>query len=123
MKLSNNQADIYLSALKDIAPKVTGKFGYAVARNIRELTASLTEYHKTRNDLITKYGEISGEEVVLKSTSEFYVKFIDELKTYAEIEHDVNIMAVEPEEIFNSTLTADVINGIMFMIKECDENG
>lgn len=120
MKLSNNEADIYLSVLKDIAPKVTGKFGYGVARNIRELTASLTEYRKARNDLIAKYGEISGEEIVLKSTSGYYKDFINEIKAYADIEHDVNIMTVEPEEIFTSQLTADVINQIMFMIKEGD---
>nr|DAT64384.1 MAG TPA: hypothetical protein [Caudoviricetes sp.] len=33
MYLTNEQCDYYLSVLKIIAPKVTGKLGYAVARN------------------------------------------------------------------------------------------
>lgn len=118
MNFTNEQADYYLSVLKIISTKVTGKLGYAVARNIRELSMSLHEYTDIKNDLITKYGENNGKEIILSVESENYKKYQDEIKEYSDIEHDVNIMLVEPEEIYKSTLTADVISNIMFMVKD-----
>ena len=118
MKISNQVADSYLSALKLISKKVSGKFGYAVARNIRELSNSLKEYIQIKNELIAKYGEVNGNEISLNTNSENYKDFIKELKEFAEIEHEVNIMEIELEHIYNSSLTADLITSIMFMIKE-----
>lgn len=118
MKLNNETADYYLSVLKIISPKVSGKFGYAVARNIRELSTSLKEYTQIKNSLITKYGEQTNKEIVLSADSENFQKYQTEIKEYAEIEHDVNIMFVGPEEIYKSTLTADIISNIMFMVKD-----
>ena len=123
MKITNEKADYYLSVLKIISTKVTGKLGYAVARNIRELSMSLSEYTGIKNDLITKYGENNGKEIILSVESENYKKYQDEIKEYSNIEHDVNIMLVEPEEIYKSTLTADVISNIMFMVKDGEQVG
>lgn len=118
MKMTNNEADINLSALKFISKKVSGKFGYAVARNIRELSNSLKEYIQIKNELIAKYGEANGNEIILNSNSQNFALFQNELREYAEIEHDINIMPIEVEYIYQSTLTADLIDKIMFMIKE-----
>ena len=118
MKISNQVADSYLSALKLISKKVSGKFGYAVARNIRELSNSLKEYIQIKNELIAKYGETNGNEIILNSNSQNFTLFQNELREYAEIEHDINIMPIEVEYIYQSTLTADLITSIMFMIKE-----
>ena len=118
MKITNEKADYYLSVLKIISTKVSGKLGYAVARNIRELSTSLSEYTGIKNTLITKYGENNGKEIILSVESENYKKYQDEIKEYSDIEHDINIMLVEPDEIYKSTLTADVISNIMFMVKD-----
>ena len=123
MKITNKKADYYLSVLKIISTKVAGKLGYAVARNIRELSVSLSEYTGIKNDLITKYGENNGKEIILSVESENYKKYQEEIKEYSDIEHDVNIMLVEPEEIYKSTLTADVISNIMFMVKDGGQVG
>lgn len=116
----NNEADYYLSILKSISKEVNGKFGYAVARNIRELTNSLKEYTQIKNELIVKYGEQKGNEFSLSANSEGFKAFQNELKSYADIEHDVPIMRIEAEEIYGSTLTADKISELFFMIKDGD---
>lgn len=123
MYLTNEQSDYYLSVLKIIAPKVTGKLGYAVARNMRNLSNSLTEYIERKNSLIIKYGaEINGE-ISLNKSDENYKLFLNEIKEFSDIEHDIDIMKVAPNDIYNSTLSADVISNIMFMIDEGDTNG
>lgn len=123
MKLTNETADFYLSVLRIISPKVSGKLGYAVARNIRELSTSLKEYTQIKNSLITKYGEQSENEITLSAGSENFQKYQAEISEYAGIEHDINIMPIEPEEIYKSALTADVISNIMFMVKDGDNIG
>lgn len=120
MILKNLEAERCLSALKLISKKVSGKFGYAVARNIRELNSSLSEYTQLKNELIVKYGEQKGNEFSLSQNSKKYVDFAKEIKPIAEIEHDVPIMLVDAEEVYSSELTADQIGELFFMIKEGD---
>jgi predicted acetyltransferase len=123
MKLNNEAADFYLSILNIISSKVSGKFGYAVARNIRALKDSLSEYTDIKNKLITEYGEQSNNSIELRVDSPNFKKYQEEIKEYNVIEHDVDIMQIEPEEVYKSSLTADVISNIMFMIKEVNDNG
>lgn len=117
--IKNEIADSYLWILQKIAQKCTGRLGYAVARNMRVLSESLKEYTERKNELIEKYGNKNenGNYVVINGT-DGYRKYLEEIKEYDGIEHDVDIMQVEPEEIYKSSLTADIISNIMFMIKE-----
>lgn len=123
MNIKNREADYYLSVLKTISKDVNGKFGYAVARNIRELNNSLKEYIQMKNELIIKYGEQKGNEFSLSQNSEKYKNFENELKPLAEIEHDIPIMLVAPEDVYSTSLTADKINCLFFMIKDGEDNG
>jgi predicted acetyltransferase len=123
MRLNNEAADFYLSILNIISSKVSGKFGYAIARNIRALKDSLSEYTDIKNKLITEYGEQSNNSIELRVDSPNFKKYQEEIKDYNVIEHDVDIMQIEPEEVYKSSLTADVISNIMFMIKEVNDNG
>ena len=123
MIFKNNEADYYLSVLRIISKDVNGKFGYAVARNIRELSNSLKEYTQIKNELIVKYGEQKGNEFSLSQNSEKYKDFQNELRPLAEIEHDVPIMLVDAEDVYKSSLTADKIGELFFMIKDGDTNG
>lgn len=123
MILKNNVADYYLSVLRIISKDVNGKFGYAVARNTRELSNSLKEYTQFKNELIVKYGEQKGNEFSLSQNSEKYKDFQKELRPLADIEHDVPIMFVNAEDVYNSSLTADKIGELFFMIKDGDMNG
>lgn len=123
MILKNNEADYYLTVLKSISKDVSGKLGYAVARNIRGFNNSLKEYTQFKNELIVKYGERKGNEFSLSQNSKKYKDFQNELKPLAEIEHDVPIMLIDAEDVYNSSLTADKIGELFFMIKDGDING
>lgn len=118
MKIKNLDADRYLVALSKVSHKVTGKLGYAVARNMREITESLREYTKIKNELIVKYGDIRGNEAILNTTSSNFQKFQEEIEEIANIEHEISIMLVDVECVYNSTLSADDISGLLFMFNE-----
>ena len=90
---------------------------------MRNLSNSLTEYIEIKNSLIIKYGtEINGE-ISLNKSDENYNLFLKEIKEFSGIEHDIDIMKVTPNDIYDSTLSADAISNIMFMIDEGDTNG
>jgi len=121
MQLTNKEADFCWSALNEIANKVSGKLGYAVARNLRTIGNSLKEYADIKNELINKYGEKSENgDTTLYGASPNFEKYLEEIDEYSNITHDINIMQVSPEEVYKSPLTANVITNIMFMIKEDD---
>lgn len=123
MKIKNETAELYLSSLREISSKCIGKLGYAVARNMRNLEISLKEYFLKRDDLIMKYGEGEREKIVLKADSLNFPKYKEEIKEYSEIEHNIDIMTINANEIYKSQLTATEISSIMFMIEEEKENG
>lgn len=123
MKLTNVQMDNYLQALKEISEKVTGKFAYAVARNMRKISEELVEYQSLKNNAIFKYGEV-GEDgrAAIKVGTEPFNKFMEEMKEYAEITHDVTIQTITKEELLTSPLNANEILTIDFMVEEGGKN-
>lgn len=123
MKLTNIEMDNYLQAMRNISEKVTGKFAYAVARNIRKISEELVEYKSLKDKAIYKYGEQRDDgSAVIKVGTEAYDKFIDEMKEYADISHDVPIQMITKEELLSSSLNANEILTIDFMIEEGGTN-
>ena len=123
MKLTNIQMDNNLQAMKKISEKVTGKFAYAVARNMRKISEELVEYQNLKDKTIFKYGEkLEDGSASIKVGSEAYDKFVEEMKEYAEISHDVPIQMVTKEELLSSSLNANEILTIDFMVEEGGTN-
>lgn len=124
MKLTNVQMDNYLQAMQNISEKVTGKFAYAVARNMRKISEELVEYQNLKNNAIFKYGE-TGEDgrASILVGSDAYKQFIEEMKDYAEISHDVVIQKITTDELLSSSLNANEILTIDFMVEEGGPNG
>lgn len=124
MKLTNVQMDNYLQAMQNISEKVTGKFAYAVARNMRKISEELVEYQNLKNNAIFKYGE-TGEDgrASILVGSDAYKQFIEEMKDYAEISHDVVIQKITKDELLSSSLNANEILTIDFMVEEGGPNG
>lgn len=119
MKLTNIEMSNKLINLNDISDKVSGKLAYAVARNIRKISAEIIEFENIKNQLINKYG--TADENGLSSVNvgtEGYEKFMDEIKEYTSIEHDIDIYKVSEDEIFKSDLNAKEIINLDFMIEE-----
>lgn len=119
MKLTNVKMDDCLNALTSIAERATGKMGYAVARNIRKLSEELVEYQSLKDKTIVKFGEADDSgQARIQVGSDAYKSFIDEMKDYMDIEHDVQIFTVTEEEVLKSDLNAKEILAIDFMIQD-----
>ena len=124
MKLTNVQMDNYLQAMQEISEKITGKFAYAVARNMRKISEELVEYQNLKNKAIFKYGEL-GEDgrASIRIDSDAYKQFVEEMKEYADITHDVQIQKITKEELLSSPLNANEILTSDFMVEEGGNNG
>lgn len=117
MKLTNKKMDECYLALNNISEKTTGKLGYAIARNLRKLSEELVEYQSFKDKIICKYGvEIDGT-YSIQIGSEAFEKYINEMKEYMTIEHDVQIFTVTEDEVLNSDLNAKEMLAIDFMIQ------
>lgn len=119
MKLSNKKMDECFNALNDISEKTTGRLGYAIARNLRKLSEELVEYQSLKDRAIVKYGNEDSEgRVSIQVGSEAFDNYINEMKEYMSIEHDVQIFTVSEEEVLKSDLNAKEMLAIDFMIQD-----
>lgn len=119
MKLSNATMSLYLNSLTTISSKVKGKLAYCVARNIRKLSSELTEFEKIKNEYICEHGtETNDGRFMIETNSDEYKKFLEFIKDFVSIEHDVDIFMISEEEICNSDLTGNEILSLDFMIKD-----
>ena len=119
MKLTNKEAEERYNGLMSIADKVTGKLAYCISRNIRKLNTELKEYLDVKNNCIEKYGELSEDGLYsLKLASSKYKEYLTEMKQYDNIEIEVDIMTIDAEQIYESTLNASEMLLIDFIVKE-----
>ena len=119
MKLKNIEMSNYLTALNNVADKVSGMLAYAVARNIRKLEGELAEYLKIKNETIVKYGTLGDDGISrIQIGSDECQKYLDEMKQYDEIEHEVEIFMVGSSVLNDSSLNARDIVSIDFMLEE-----
>lgn len=119
MKLTNLEMTTHLNTLNMIKTKVTGKLGFAVAKNIRRLANELTEFEAMKNELVLKYGKPDETgNVSIKIDSEGYDQFLQEINEYCKIEQNIDIFKVDEQDIWNSSLNADEILKLDFMINE-----
>lgn len=116
MKLTNRQMDEYFNALNGVAEKTGGRLGYAIARNLRKLSEELVEYQALRDKAIVKYGSAgeNGKYSILVG-SEAFDSYIEEMKEYMDISHDVDIFIVDESEVISSPLNAKEMLAIDFM--------
>lgn len=121
MKMSNRDMDDAVQSLTSIGEKVTGKLGYAVAKNLRKINNELIEYRDIKNRLIVEHGEKqeNGNYILSVGTDKYY-DYLKELDDYANIEHEVDIYKISSEEVITSSLNALEIAGIDFMIEDAE---
>lgn len=104
MKLSNNQIMNRLEHLKRLLDH-KDIVGYAAARNTRLLNEAALEFVQKRDELIMKYGDAvfdeNGKEtgeITLAFDSDNFPIFLEELKPYAEIEQEINLVTLKYEQ-------------------------
>lgn len=118
MKMTNIEMLNRLTYLQNISSKVTGKLGFAVAKNIRRIANECQEFIKIKDDLVLKYGtQTEDGNLVIQQNSNSYDKFMDELKVYIDLKCDVDIYSVDEKELWESALNADEMLMIEFMVK------
>jgi hypothetical protein len=119
MRVTNKDAEMYYDNLMSIAGKVTGKLGYSISRNIRKLNIELKEYFDMKNKAIREYGEKGENEIYsLKTDSPKFQEYLKEMAEIEDVKISVDIMKVNPEDVYDSSLSASEMLLIDFMIKE-----
>ena len=118
-KMKNKEMDELLVGLTGLMDKAQGKLGYAIAKNYRIISNELKEYLGLKDQAIAKFGEPdeNGRVRILIGT-ESYKNYLEEMKQYDDIESEINIVMVSPDDVYSSDLTAKEISGLLFMIKE-----
>lgn len=125
MKLTNIRMETMLTQLQKVLGHVD-KVGYVAARNTRILNDELTEYFQIKQELIYKYGEkeiIDGEptgRIVVTPKSEHFKEFEKEFSEIATIEHEVELMKLNYNEVIG-ILSGEEILKLDWMLE--DEEG
>lgn len=112
MKLTNNQALLYLDRLRKVTG-CKGKLGWAVYRNIKVLSGALEEYNRMHDDLVRKYSE-NGRTVDKDKVAEFTA----ELEPLLGIEQELDIYTLPEADMYDESLTAQDYMRLDFMISE-----
>ena len=97
--------------VRSLEPLMTRRdlIGYAAARNMRLLVTELTEFEKTRDALIEKYGtdhvdeegKPTGRKQISPENPKF-CEFVEELNKIGNIEHSPNIMKVIDDDVIGA---------------------
>lgn len=120
MKIDNKTGDAYLSLLNTVhAKNYKGKLGYAISYNRRKILDEIKEYLDLKTNAIMKYGRPSdnGGYVLETTNKEALAAFVNEIKDYMDIEHEINIIKIPVEEVWNELGSIDIEN-LQFMLSD-----
>lgn len=94
-----------------------GLLGYAIAVNLRKLTAEMREYVAKRDELLAEHGtDIGGNKYNL--THDAAKAFNEALQPYSDLTCDVQVMQVAPEVFYGGGLTSAQMYALSWMVKE-----
>lgn len=124
MKIKNGQMSQYINSLEKFLNR-SDMIGYAAARNTRFLQNQLIEYENLKDSIIMNYGEPeleNGKETgryMLSKDSPNFMKCIEEIDKYANIEHKVKVFKIPYSEVIGK-LTGSEILDIDWMLEDSD---
>lgn len=116
---SNGEMAEMLTSLEKILEKATGMFGYATARNARELRNGCMEFLAERERLAGEYGNKNEEtgEVTIDIDSENFRKFVKLLQPFSEIRHDVEITRISHKDLPPDMNALEILQ-ILWMVED-----
>ncbi len=117
MKMTNDTIFEGIQILKDVHE--TGKLGYACARNLRRLQDAGKEFIDKRDELIMAYGT-RQEDGSFVFSNENIEKLNEEIKEYALIEHDVDIMKVSEDVFCSGNLDSQTMYKLDWMVDDSE---
>lgn len=91
----------------------TGKLGYAIARNLRKLKDSATEYFEMRSKFFHEFG--TKKNGMYSVPIDVYTENMGDI---GRIEHEVDIYQIDEETFFSGGLTSSQMEQLMWMVKE-----
>jgi hypothetical protein len=94
-----------------------GLLGYAIAVNLRKLTAEVREYAAKRDELLAEHGtDVGNNRYDLKPPQ--LKAFNEALAPYSDLTCDVQVMQVAPEVFYGGGLTSAQMYALSWMVKE-----
>lgn len=116
-----------LRVMEPYLDTATGKFGYAIARNIRKIKDACAEYLQTRQSLIEQLGEEEKDEhgnptgiIGVKYGTDSFEKFQEKLGQISNIEHSVELYKVS-YDVLPDTFTAKEMLNLEWMLFDKNE--
>lgn len=116
-----------LRVMEPYLDTATGKFGYAIARNIRKIKDSCAEYLQTRQSLIEQLGEEEKDEhgnptgiIGVKYGTDSFREFQEKLGQISNIEHSVELYKVS-YDVLPDTFTAKEMLNLEWMLFDKNE--
>lgn len=126
-ELQNMDMASMLFSLEPFLESATGKFGYAVARNVRKLREACTEFLQIRQNLIQELGEKKLDEegrftgiIAIDTESDKFLEYGKRLGEVSDISHTVEIYKI-PYELLPDRITAKDMLTLEWMLIE--DNG
>ena len=92
----------------------TGKLGYAIAKNMRKISAELKEYVDTIDGIAKRMGR---EVEPGKYKVDDMIAYAEERKQYDNIECNIDVMQVDEDVFTGGTLTSDQMYVLDWMVK------
>ena len=123
MQLTNNQiytyANLLLQEFENNEFKLPVKISFYLIKNKNLLVQLAQEIDQSRNDLLSKYGELSEDKTHYFIPQENSEKAQKELNDLFELIQEVNIYKVSLNSFSeNDALTIQQMEALMFMIEE-----
>lgn len=117
-----------LTVLDALLTTAKGKFGYAVARNVRKIREACTEYLQIRQNLFEELGEEEKDEdgnptgnIQIKIGSPEHNELKKRLGEFSNIEHAVEICKVSYSVLPDDITAGDMLNLEWMLTGDMDE--
>lgn len=125
---TNSDMSQMLAILEPYLATAKGKFGYAIARNVRKIKDACNEFLVIRQELITEIGEADKDEngnetgsYSIQINSPAFWEYSKRIDEYAGIEHDVEIYKVS-YDILPEDMTAQEMLDLEWMLFDSVDN-
>lgn len=124
----NDEMAGMLTAMEPYLERATGKFGYAIARNVRKIKEACEEYLQMRQNLITEFGEEETDEngnktgiIGIRIGTEAFQNFTKRLEEFAGIQHSVEIYKVSYGTLPKDMTARDMLQLEWMLIEDGEE--
>lgn len=123
---TNVEMSNMLSSMEPLLDTAKGKFGYAIARNVRKLRDACMEYLQARQELLMQFGEETKDDsgnltgnFSVKIGTPACMKYLEAISEFSSIQHSVEIYKI-PYDILPEELTAKELINLAWMLYDTE---